>query len=93
MDQKMIDLRIYELCKDWLVLNGFVCSSEDEKLFTLGTSAVSMEPFDQEGNLSFCITYIKDNQLLRMFTGNLEIPALLGWLMWLGILTIFKKMN
>ena len=81
----------YHLISEWMELNGFVVSKDDDYMFikeedNLKVAIVS----NGQGDHSFMILFLENEKEMSSFTGDLNLPTLLGYLLWHSLLTNYR---
>lgn len=79
----------YFLIKEFMILNGFEVLKDDENVFTKDTLTISIVKNEQQ-DTSFMILYLDKENLATLFTGDLNLATLLGYLLWHNLITDYK---
>lgn len=81
----------YHLISEWMELNGFVVDKEDDYLFVKEEDKIKVGIVSNgEGDHSFMVLFLENGKPMSSYTGDLNLPTLLGYLLWHSLLTNYR---
>jgi hypothetical protein len=81
----------YNIIHKWMTANNFVEDLNDKYRFIKKNDNLEIHIVaDNEGDNSFMILFPENGKTMSSFTGDLNLPTLLGYLLWNHLITDYK---
>lgn len=81
----------YHMIYKWMLLNDFSLNDDDQYTFVKPEDDLIISIVaNDEGDNSFMIIFKENEKKMQSFTGDINLPTLLGYLLWNNLITSYK---